>query len=446
MNTPTSKREAAAVSARPLTHQSGFGNEFATEALPGALPVGQNSPQQVPYGLYAEQISGTAFTAPRGANRRSWLYRIRPAAMHEPFRSHDNGRLVSRFDEVPAPPNQMRWNPLPIPEADTDFIHGLTTMAGNGDPASQTGCGIHLFVANRSMQDRFFYDADGELLIVPQQGRLRLATELGLLDVEPQEIAVVPRGLRFRVELLDSAARGYVCENYGAHFRLPDLGPIGSNGLANPRDFLTPSAWYEDREGDFELIAKFAGNLWSARIDHSPLDVVAWHGNHVPYKYDLRRFNAIGSITFDHPDPSIFLVLQSQSDTPGVDAIDFVIFPPRWLAMEHSFRPPWYHRNVASEFMGLIHGVYDGKAQGFEPGAASLHNCMSGHGPDAPTFEKAAAADTSKPHRIADTMAFMFESRTVIRPTRFALESAQLQADYFRCWQGLRKRFDPSRR
>jgi len=295
------------------------------------------------------------------------------------------------------------------------------------------------------MQNRFFYDADGELLIVPQQGRLRLATELGLLEVEPQEIAVVPRGLRFRVELLDGAARGYVCENYGAPFRLPDLGPIGSNGLANPRDFFAPSAWYEDREGDFELVAKFSGHLWAARIDHSPLDVVAWHGNHVPYKYDLRRFNAIGSITFDHPDPSVFLVLQSQSDTPGVDAIDFVIFPPRWLAMEHSFRPPWYHRNVASEFMGLIHGVYDGKAQGFVPGAASLHNCMSGHGPDAQTFEKAITADTSKPHRIADTMAFMFECRTVIRPTRFALESAQLQADYFRCWQGLKKRFDPSR-
>jgi len=446
MNSATSTREAAAVSLQSLSYQSGFGNEFATEALPGALPVGQNSPQQVPYGLYAEQISGTAFTAPRGANRRSWLYRIRPAVMHEPFQRHDDGRLVSRFDEVPAPPNQMRWDPLPIPPDATDFIDGLTTLAGNGDPAAQTGCGIHLFVANRSMQNRFFYDADGELLIVPQQGRLRLATELGLLEVEPQEIAVVPRGLRFRVELLDGAARGYVCENYGAPFRLPDLGPIGSNGLANPRDFFAPSAWYEDREGDFELVAKFSGHLWAARIDHSPLDVVAWHGNHVPYKYDLRRFNAIGSITFDHPDPSIFLVLQSQSDTPGVDAIDFVIFPPRWLAMEHSFRPPWYHRNVASEFMGLIHGVYDGKAQGFVPGAASLHNCMSGHGPDAQTFEKAITADTSKPHRIADTMAFMFECRTVIRPTRFALESAQLQADYFRCWQGLKKRFDPSRR
>ena len=447
MNTAISKLEAlAAVATQPLSYLSGFGNEFATEALPGALPVGQNSPQRAPYGLYAEQISGTAFTAPRGANRRSWLYRIRPAAMHEPFARHDNGKLISRFDDLPASPNQLRWDPLPMPVEPTDFVDGLVTMAGNGDPHAQAGCGIHIYAANRSMSGRFFYDADGELLIVPQQGRLRLATELGLLDVEPQEVAVVPRGLRFRVELLDGASRGYICENFGAAFRLPDLGPIGSNGLANPRDFLAPAAWYEDHEGDFELTAKFMGNLWTAKIDHSPLDVVAWHGNYVPYKYDLRRFNTIGSISFDHPDPSIFLVLQSQSDTPGVDAIDFVIFPPRWLAMEHSFRPPWYHRNVASEFMGLIHGVYDAKAQGFVPGSTSLHNCMSGHGPDLETFEKAAAADTSRPHHIVDTMAFMFETRTAIRPTRFALESAPLQADYFRCWQGLKKNFNPDRR
>ena len=424
-----------------LTYQSGWGNEFATEAIAGALPVGQNSPQRVAFGLYAEQISGTAFTAPRAANRRTWTYRIRPGAMHEPFRQRPNGRIASRFDEVPAPPNQLRWDPLPMPDAPTDFVDGLVTMAGNGDPASMTGLAIHLYAANRSMTDRFFYDADGELLIVPQQGRLRIATELGRLDVAPQEIAVIPRGLRFRVELPDGAARGYVGENYGAHLRLPDLGVIGSNGLANPRDFLTPHAWYEDREGRFELLAKFQGNLWTAVIDHSPLDVVAWHGNYAPYKYDLARFNAIGSISYDHPDPSIFLVLQSPSDTPGWDTIDFVIFPPRILAMEHTFRPPWFHRNVASEFMGLVHGVYDAKAEGFVPGGASLHNCMSGHGPDAETFEKASSADLTKPTRITGTMAFMFESRNVIRPTRYALESAQLQPEYYRCWQGLPRQF-----
>jgi len=443
MSTLAPERADARQSAgdRSLLYQSGFGNEFASEALAGALPVGQNSPQRVAYGLYAEQLSATAFTAPRGANRRSWLYRIRPAAVHEPFRRIDDGRIVARFDEVPTPPNQLRWDPMPIPDAPTDFVGGLVTMAGNGDIATMSGCSIHLYAANRSMIDRFFYSADGELLIVPQHGRLQIDTELGSIDVAPTEFAVIPRGVRFRVALPDGTARGYVCENHGAAFRLPDLGPIGSNGLANPRDFLAPVAWYEDREGRFELVAKFLGHLWSAAIDHSPLDVVAWHGNCTPYKYDLTRFNAIGSVSFDHPDPSIFLVLQSQSDTAGVDTIDFVVFPPRILAMEHTFRPPWFHRNVASEFMGLVHGVYDAKAEGFQPGGASLHNCMSGHGPDADTFARASSADTSKPNYIRDTMAFMFETRYVIRPTRAALESAQLQAEYFRCWQGLKKHF-----
>jgi homogentisate 1,2-dioxygenase len=440
----TSPRTAAR--AGKLDYQSGFANEFATEALAGALPVGQNSPQLVPYGLYAEQISGTAFTAPRHANRRSWLYRIRPAAQHLPFERIDDGWLTSDFAQVDAPPNQLRWDPLPLPTRPTDFIEGLVTMAGNGDPHAQSGAGIHVYAANRSMTDRVFYDADGEMLVVPQQGRLRFATELGLIDVEPQEIVVIPRGVRFRVELLDDAARGYVCENFGAPFRLPDLGVIGSNGLANPRDFQTPVAWYEDRDGKFELVAKFMGHLWAAKMDHSPLDVVAWHGNHAPYKYDLRRFNVIGSISYDHPDPSIFLVLQSQSDTPGVDAIDFVIFPPRVLAAQNTFRPPWFHRNIASEFMGLIHGVYDAKAEGFKPGGASLHNCMSGHGPDAETFAKASRADTTEPDYIRDTMAFMFETRCVIRPTRFALESSALQAEYFQCWQGLRRNFNPEQR
>jgi homogentisate 1,2-dioxygenase len=426
-------------------YQSGFGNEFATEALPGALPAHRNSPQRAPYGLYAEQVSGTAFTAPRAHNRRSWLYRIRPAAMHQPFQRIDNGRIASRFDEVAAPPNQLRWDPLPLPAAPTDFVDGLVTMAGNGSPLSQSGCAIHLYAANKPMLERFFYNADGELLVVPQQGRLSIATELGTVDIAPQEIAVIPRGIRFQVHLPDGEARGYVCENFGALLRLPDMGPIGSNGLANPRDFLTPRASYEEREGDFELVAKFGGNLWSAKIGHSPLDVVAWHGNYAPYKYDLRHFNTIGSISYDHPDPSIFLVLHAPSDTPGVDTLDFVIFPPRWLAAEDTFRPPWFHRNVASEFMGLIEGQYDAKSEGFRPGGASLHNCMSGHGPDAPTFDKASSADTSVPHKVDATMAFMFETRDVICPTAYALSSPQIQPDYFQCWQGFHKHFNQNR-
>ena len=424
-------------------YQSGFGNEFATEAVPGSLPVGQNSPQQVAHGLYAEQLSGTAFTAPRGENRRSWLYRIRPAAMHGTFEPYPQPRLHNDFEAGPVSPDQLRWDPLPMPgvDAPTDFVDGLLTMAGNGGPAAMTGMGVHMYAANTSMAGRFFHDADGELLIVPQHGRLHIATELGVLEVEPQEIAVIPRGVRFRVELPDGEARGYVCENFGALLRLPDLGPIGSNGLANPRDFLAPQAAYEDVEGTFELVAKFQGHLWRADIGHSPLDVVGWHGNYSPYKYDLRRFNAIGSISFDHPDPSIFLVLTSPSDTTGVGNLDFAIFPPRWLVAQDTFRPPWFHRNIASEFMGLIHGAYDAKAEGFVPGGCSLHNCMTGHGPDAATFDKASSADLSKPDVVRDTMAFMFEARAVIRPTVQALEASHRQRDYQACWAGLRRNF-----
>jgi len=433
------------MSAQTPDYQSGFGNSFATECLPGALPVGRNSPQRAPYGLYAEQLSGTAFTAPRAENRRSWLYRIRPSAIHRPFEQLSAGRIVSDFSARVSTPNQLRWSPLPMPDAPTDLLQGLVTMAGNGDPGAQNGGAAHLYAANRSMNARSFYNADGEMLFVPQLGRHRFVTELGVIDAEPQEIVVIPRGVRFRVELPDGVARGYICENFGANFRLPDLGPIGSNGLANPRDFLTPVAAYEDIDGPHELVAKFAGHLWSAQMDHSPLDVVAWHGNYAPYKYDLRRFNAIGSISYDHPDPSIFLVLHSATDTAGVSNIDFVIFPPRTLAMQDTFRPPWFHRNIASEFMGLVHGAYDAKAEGFSPGGASLHNSMSGHGPDAQTFEKASRADLSKPDVIRDTMAFMFETRLVWRPTAQAVESAQLQPEYYRCWQGLVKHFNPNK-
>lgn len=426
-------------------YQSGFGNEFATEAIPGTLPIGRNSPQRVAHGLYAEQLSGTAFTAPRHANRRSWLYRIRPAAVHGAFEPFTQPAFHNDFGNGAITPERLRWDPQALPKTPTDFVDGLFTMAGNGSAAAQAGVGIHVYAANRSMQNRFFYDADGELLIVPQQGRLRIATELGILDVAPQEIAVIPRGVRFRVELADGAARGYVCENFGALLRLPDLGPIGSNGLANARDFRIPVAAFEDVEGDFELVAKFQGHLWRAPIGHSPLDVVGWHGNYAPYKYDLRRFNTIGSISYDHPDPSIFLVLHSPSDTPGTSNMDFVIFPPRWLVAEDTFRPPWFHRNVASEFMGLVHGEYDAKSGGFVPGGASLHNCMTGHGPDAATFEKASAATTNKPDHIVDTMAFMFETRAVIRPTRQALASPQLQRDYGECWRGLKNNFRATR-
>lgn len=425
-----------------LGYMSGFGNEFATEAVAGALPVGQNSPQRHALGLYAEQMSGSPFTAPRATNRRTWTYRIRPSVTHKPYRASE-ARLIRSgpFTETTTP-NQLRWNPLPMPEEPTDFVDGMVTLAGNGDAAMQMGVAVHLYAANRSMEDRFFSNADGEMLLVPQMGRLVCATELGVMEVVPGEICVIPRGIKFRVALPEGASRGYICENYGLPFRLPELGPIGANGLANARDFLTPVAAYEDCEGTFRMTSKFLGNLWDAEIDHSPLDVVGWHGNYAPYKYDLARFQCINTVSFDHPDPSIYTVLSAPSAVAGTANCDFAIFPPRWMVAEHTFRPPWFHRNVMNECMGLVFGTYDAKAEGFVPGGMSLHNCMAGHGPDAETFERATAAEL-KPQYLENTLAFMFETQLVLRPTKWAMETRILQHEYFECWQRLKKRFTP---
>jgi len=416
---------------------SGFGSHFATEAVAGALPNGRNSPQRPAFGLYAEQLSGTAFTAPRAENRRSWLYRMRPSAAHPPYRRYAGAALFAPGTaEGPLPPNRLRWDPLAMPAAGTDFVDGLVTMMANRDPADLEGVAVHIYRANADMADRYFFDGDGELLIIPQRGRLDLRTELGRLELAPGEVALVPRGVRFRVLLPDGEARGYVAENHGALFRLPELGPIGSNGLANPRDFLTPAAAFEDRDGRFALIQKHLGALWVTDLGHSPLDVVAWHGNLAPWKYDLSLFNVIGTISYDHPDPSIFTMLTSPSDVPGRANADFVIFPPRWMVAEDTFRPPWFHRNVMSECMGLIHGDYDAKAEGFAPGGMSLHNLMAGHGPDAASWQGASEAALG-PVKIEGTMAFMVESCWPYRPTRFALEHSQ--PDYDAAWDGFPK-------
>jgi homogentisate 1,2-dioxygenase len=422
------------VGAPPRDYQSGFGGHFETEAVPGALPQGRNSPQRPAFGLYAEQLSGTAFTAPRHENRRSWLYRMRPSAEHPPYESYAGARdFVARAPAEALAPNRLRWSPLDLPAEPTDFVDGLATILTNRPPEELDGVALHVYRANQDMEHRAFFSADGELLIIPQQGRLDLLTELGRIDLSPGEIAIVPRGMRFRVLLPDGEARGYVAENHGALFRLPDLGPIGANGLANPRDFLTPAAWFEDVEGSFELIQKHGGRLWTTMLDHSPLDVVAWHGNLAPCKYDLAHFNAIGTVSFDHPDPSIFTVLTSPSTVPGRANADFVVFPPRWMVAEDTFRPPWFHRNVMSEAMGLIYGAYDAKAEGFAPGAISLHNIMAGHGPDVETWRKASEAEL-KPHKIDGTLAFMVESCWPYRPTAYAMGSEALQRDYDRAW------------
>jgi homogentisate 1,2-dioxygenase len=423
------------------SYMSGFGNECATEAIAGALPQGRNSPQKPAFGLYAEQINGTAFTAPRACNKRSWMYRIRPSVVHRPYEPTDQGLLRSTpFHEVATTPNQLRWNPVPLPTKPTTFIQGLMTVGGNGDASMHSGVAIHLYAANTSMVDAYFYNADGEMLIVLEHGQVRFCTEMGLIDAAPGEIVVIPRGIKFRVEC-DGPIRGYILENYGAPMRLPDLGPIGANGLAYPRDFLTPVAWYEERNGECEVLAKFMGNLWRGVYNHSPLNVVAWHGNYAPYKYDLANFQCINTVSFDHPDPSIYTVLTSPSEIPGTANMDFVIFPPRWMVAENTFRPPWFHRNFMNECMGLIKGVYDAKeGGGFVPGGMSLHNCMSGHGPDADTYKRMTEIDL-KPVKLQDTLAFMFETRFVVRPTAWAMQSAELQTDYWECWQGLTPEF-----
>ena len=421
-----------------LKYQGGFGNSFSSEAVKGALPVGQNSPQKAPKGLYPEVLSGTAFTAPRAENRSAWLYRMRPSAAHGPYARIPAGLVRSGpFDEVEVPPNRLRWDPLPMPGKASDFVEGLVTLAGSGDAALQTGIAAHIYRANRSMAERYFWNADGELMLVPQLGTVEIFTELGRLRIKPGEIAVIPRGMKFKVEITEPV-RGYLCENYGPAFRLPELGPIGAQGLAQARDFQAPVAAFEDTKGKCQLVAKFMGGLWAADAAHSPLDVVAWHGNYVPYKYDLARFMAINTVSFDHADPSIFTVLTSPSGQPGVANCDLVIFPPRWVVAENTFRPPWFHRNVMSELMGLVHGVYDAKAEGFLPGGVSIHNCLSAHGPDVATFDKASSAKLG-PQKIEHTLAFMWESRYVFRPTRFALSAPQLQKDYDKVWDGFKK-------
>ncbi|HUP08835.1 MAG TPA: homogentisate 1,2-dioxygenase [Caldimonas sp.] len=427
---------------------TGFGNHHASEAVAGALPVGRNSPQRVAHGLYAELLSGTAFTAPRAENLRTWLYRRQPSVQSGAYTALAHAWLKSGArGGVQAPPDPLRWHPVPVPDASTeplDFIDGLRTVVVNGDEQSQTGVAAHLVLANRSMDRRAFVNADGEMLIVPQEGRLAITTELGRLDVAPGEIALVPRGMAWKVALPDGRARAYACENYGAHFRLPELGPIGSNGLANARDFRAPQAAFEDEPGGYELVKKYGGTLWRAQASATPFNVVAWHGNLVPYAYDTRHFMTIGSISFDHPDPSIFTVLTSPSDTAGTANCDFVIFPPRWLVAEDTFRPPWYHRNVMSEFMGLVYGQYDAKPEGFRPGGASLHNSMVPHGPDTEAFEKASGAALA-PQKLDATLAFMFESRWRFLPTAWALEAGHLDRDYARCWSGLADRYAPPR-
>lgn len=423
-----------------LEYLSGFNNEHQTEAVTGALPIGQFSPQKHNLGLYAEQLSTTAFTAPRHSNRRSWCYRIQPSVCQSGFDLWPAHRIESAPLTDICPHQPLRWSPHPEVEQRQDFVDSLHTIAANGDVRAHTGLAIHLYQSNLPMQGRYFYSADGEFLFVPLNGEMLIWTEFGKLLIAPGEIAVIPRGVKFKADPVNESASGYLCENYGSPLTLPERGPVGANGFANQRDFLYPVAAFEDISEPVELIAKFSGELYRAEMDHSPLNVVAWIGNSAPYKYDLSRFNVMSSVSFDHPDPSIFTVLTSPSELPGTANLDFVIFPPRWSVAEHTFRPPWYHRNVMSEFMGLVKGQYDAKKAGFEPGGMSLHNAMTPHGPDQDVYEQASNRELG-PEKVENTLAFMLESRLAFVPTKTAMASPLLQADYDQCWTGLEPKF-----
>ena len=423
----------------PLAYLSGFGNEHKSEAIAGAVPERGTSPQRHPLGLYHEQISGTPFTAGRSENRRTWMYRIRPSTMHGAMTQLPASLFRSApFNDMPATPNRMRWAPLPIPDEPCDFLQGLRTVGGNGDVAQHAGMAMHWYAANRTMKS-VFYNADGELAIFPQSGTLHIFTELGRMELPVGEIGVIPRGIKFRVEV-DGPIRGFVCENYGRHFRLPDLGVVGANGLAYPRDFMTPTAAFEDTDEPVDLIVKYEGNLWATRLAYSPLDVVGWFGNHAPYKYPVKCFNTLNTVSFDHPDPSIFTFLTSPSMLPGTANVDICLLAPRWQVAEESFRGAYFHSNVCSEFIGLLSGSHESKGASFSPGSSSLHNGLVAHGPDVETFE-AGYQEALVPRKLEGSLSFLVESGLAIRPTPFAVEAPQRQDDYDACWSGFRKMF-----
>lgn len=437
---------------KTYAYLSGFGNELSSEAVTGSLPSDRNNPQEVAMGLYAEQLSGSAFTAYPQENLRTWLYKITPSADHpnyEPAKKAAPHWLTPNVGEFETTPERLRWSKFKSPEkSPITFFESFYTVVANGDASQRTGSAVHLYAASKPMGKQAFCNHDGELLIVPQDGELRVQTELGFLSVKPTEIVVIPRGMKVRVDPVGASASGYVCENYGNPFVLPYRGPIGANGLASRRHFLTPVAAFE-KSTPTDLLIKFQGGFWQTPLASTPFDVVGWYGNYVPYKYDLNLFNTMGTVSFDHPDPSIFTVLTSPTERDGVANVDFVIFPPRWMVAENTFRPPYFHRNVMSEYMGLIKGIYDAKPNqgaedGFAPGGGSLHNCMTAHGPERMAYD-AATRDELKPQKLENTLAFMFESSWVYTPSKQALHASFLQKNYAKCWQGFESNFKERR-
>lgn len=376
----------------------------------------------------------------------SWLYRIRPSVCHTPFVPLKDGCSELNFRDGKTDPNQKRWSPyesyrLEVPGSPVDFVDGLHTLAyTESEGCSNSAIAIHIYLANTNMINKCFMNSDGDFLIVPQEGTLYITTEFGPMVVEPNEIVVIQQGMKFSVSSLNGEKlRGYILEVKGNHFELPYLGPIGANCLANPRDFQVPKAKIDTNlDVKHAIILKFQNELFLAEQSHSPYDVAAWFGNYTPYKYSLDKFVTVNSVSVDHPDPSIFTVLTCPSiGKPGTALADFVIFPPRWECASNTFRPPYYHRNCMTEFMGLIKGQYQAKSGKFAPGGGSLHQAMIPHGPDVECFKMASTQDTSVPKRVADgTMAFMFETCLTVKLTKWAL-TQNVDQDYHKCWDGL---------
>ncbi|KAK0434287.1 homogentisate 1,2-dioxygenase [Armillaria borealis] len=410
----------------PYKYQVGFGNRFASEAIPGILPQGQNHPQKNKYGLYMEGMTGSPFVAPRPQNLHAFMYRIRPSLDHKKFvRLPDSPDMESNFlptnPKVHISPTQLNWAPPPFPSSkdEVDFIAGLKTIGGNGEPTAREGLALHIYLANADMKNKAFCDSDGDMLVVPQQGRLDVQTEFGRMMVRPGELMVIQKGMKFKVSLPDGPSRGYVQEIFGSHFELPDLGPIGGHGMANPRDFEVPLASFEIDETSWE--GKIGGQLFSAAQDHIPFDVVAWQGNYVPYKYAMEKFIFVGSVSKDHLDPSVFTVLTAKSKATGIPLVEILTVSERWNVASDTFRPPYYHRNNATEILCFISGERGGR---YVPGGIVLQTVFCPHGPP-PEVHKAAIVAELKPERISKgSMAIAIETPMILSMTDYAMNRA----------------------
>ncbi|GLI78307.1 hypothetical protein PoHVEF18_006618 [Penicillium ochrochloron] len=394
---------------------NGFNGYHQSEAAEGVIPLVINIPQKSKYGLHTERISGSSFTAPRKDSKQTWLYRLLPSTCHEDFSLLENhpfnlkNVLNSKYQYSP---NRSTWAPAQIAK-EADFLTGLQLIGGAGNPTMKEGLAYYAFTAGKSMpSNQAFYSADGDFLLAPQKGTLDIRTEMGYLRVRSNEICVVPRGIRFHVSLPAGPVRGFALELFEGHFELPELGPIGSTGLANIRDFEIPTASFDNSNVDTEIIAKFAGQVHRTVHRGSIFNVAGWSGTYYPFKYDLGKFNTIGSVSYDHTDPSIFTVLTAPSSVPGEAVVDVAVFGPRWLVMEKSYRPPYFHRNTMSEFAFVIKGGFD--VTPLPPqleGLFLLSNTMCAHGADPESWKQATEKELVPEKIPPGNLGMMFESK-----------------------------------